>query len=91
MASGTAARNALVDHLAASTGLPGGVAARVVDEVVEYFAEPLEAYVRRRHTELRRVGLGNEAIFDRVAEELEHRLVQPPRLSTRQLRRLVYG
>src|ERR1700742_4819090 len=39
----------LVRHVAASTGLPGPVAARVVADVVAYFSETTEEFVRRRH------------------------------------------
>jgi hypothetical protein len=81
----------LVAHLVRSTPLSPGEAARVVAEVVGYFAEPVQDFVRRRHRELRRRGLHNEQIFEVVAEELATRRVRPPDLSARQLRRLVYG
>ena len=38
----------LVRHVAESTGLPSGVAARVVTEVATYFMESTREYVRRR-------------------------------------------
>ncbi|HEX6569817.1 MAG TPA: hypothetical protein VF015_11650, partial [Acidimicrobiales bacterium] len=38
----------LVDHLVRTTHLPTGIARRVVGDVVAYFAEPVEAVVRRR-------------------------------------------
>jgi hypothetical protein len=81
----------LADHLARSTPLAPGQVARVVAEVVEYFGETAEDYVRRRHRELRREGLGNDAIFARVGDELRERRVRAPELSARQLRRMVYG
>jgi hypothetical protein len=81
----------LVDHLVRTTQLPAGIAARVVDDVVAYFDEPVEAFVRRRHRELQAAGRSNAEIFDRVAAELTARPVAAPRLSARQLRRLVYG
>ncbi|MCW2887189.1 MAG: hypothetical protein JWL58_4051 [Streptosporangiaceae bacterium] len=81
----------LVDHLTRTTTLTGGEAARVVADVIAYFTEPAEAYVRRRHGELRAAGLTNERIFDRIAAELPLRRVAPPELSVRQLRRIVYG
>ena len=52
-----------------TTRLPAGTARRVVDDVVAYFSEPVEALVRRRHRELQASGLDN-AIFDRIAAEL---------------------
>jgi hypothetical protein len=81
----------LVDHLTRTTALSLGEAARVVDDVLSYFAEPADAYVRRRHAELRGRGLANDEIFQRIAAELPARRVLPPELSLRQLRRIVYG
>ena len=49
----------------------------MVDDVVAYFAEPVEALVRRRHRELQAAGLANPAIFDRIAAELAARPVSP--------------
>ncbi|UCM90227.1 hypothetical protein [Streptomyces marincola] len=81
----------LVDHLVRSTSLARGEAARVVLDVLAYFDESAEEYVRRRHRELRSRGLTNDAIFRQISEELPHRAVAPPALSLRQLRRIVYG
>jgi hypothetical protein len=81
----------LVDHVVRTTHLPAGVARRVVDDVVAYFAEPVEAVVRRRHRELQAAGLANPAIYDRIAAELAVRPVAAPSLTARQIRRIVYG
>jgi hypothetical protein len=81
----------LVAHLVRSTPLSPGEAARVVADVVGYFAEPVADFVRRRHRELKRRGLRNEQIFEVIAAELATRRVRAPELSARQLRRLVYG
>jgi hypothetical protein len=81
----------LVEHLARTTPLAPAQVARVVSEVVDYFDETAEAYVRRRHRELKGDGLTNDAIFTRVGEELRARRVRVPELSARQLRRMVYG
>jgi len=91
MTTAVAGPRDLVAHLSASTGLTEGEATRVVGEVVAYFTESLETFVRRRHTELQAEGLTNEQIFGRLSTELAQRLVRPPVLSARQLRRLVYG
>ena len=42
----------LVRHVATSTGLPMPVAERVVADVLAYFDETTEEFVRRRHREL---------------------------------------
>lgn len=81
----------LVEHLLKSTPLSAGEAERVVAEVLGYFAESTEGFVRRRHGELQRRGMTNDRIFERVGAELAARRVAPPALSARQLRRIVYG
>ena len=81
----------LVARIAASTGLSPAEAARVVQDVVAFHAEPVEDYVRRRHAQLKTYGARNTEIFAVLAEELAHRVVAAPALSERQLRRIVYG
>ena len=81
----------LVTHLTRTSPLSPGEAARVVAEVLGYFCEPVEEFVRRRHRELKTGGLTNEQAFARIAAELPARRVAPPQLSLRQLRRVVYG
>lgn len=81
----------LVRHVAASTGLPPATAARVIADVLGYFGETTEEFVRRRHTELRRRRYGNERIWPVLIDELAGRPVAAPTLSERQLRRIVYG
>jgi hypothetical protein len=81
----------LIDHLTRTTPLQRGEAARVVLDVLAYYDETTEEFVRRRHRELRGRGLVNEEIFRRISDELPHRAVAPPELSLRQLRRIVYG
>ena len=85
------ADRSLVDHLVATTELTEAEAARVVEDVLAFHAEPVEAYVRRRHAELKTYGARNTEIFSRLAEELAQRVVSAPALSERQLRRIVYG
>ncbi|GAB1822672.1 hypothetical protein [Herbidospora sp. RD11066] len=81
----------LIAHLMRTTSLGPGEAARVVADVLGYFGESTEAFVRRRHAEMRARGLGNDEIFRRVALELPARRVAAPELSQRQLRRIIYG
>jgi hypothetical protein len=81
----------LIAHLCLSSPLSPGEAERLVAEVVGYFAEPAEGFVRRRHAELRSRGLPNERAFEQIAAELQHRLVAPPQYTLRQLRRIIYG
>ncbi|WP_155054798.1 hypothetical protein [Streptomyces blattellae] len=81
----------LVDHLTRSTPLNRGEALRVIQDVLAYFDETTEDYVRRRHRELQARGLVNSEIFNRIEADLTYRAVAPPELTLRQLRRIVYG
>jgi hypothetical protein len=81
----------LLEHLARTTALPPRAAARLVDEVLAYFSESVDAFVVRRHRELRAEELQNDAIFARIAAELGSRRFTAPPLSERQIRRLIYG
>ena len=81
----------LVERIAASTGLTPAEAARVIEDVVAFHAEPVEEFVRRRHAHLKTYGARNPEIFARIAEELAARVVAAPPLTDRQLRRIVYG
>ncbi|MBO1334212.1 hypothetical protein [Streptomyces sp. VRA16 Mangrove soil] len=81
----------LVDHLTRTTALNRGEALRVIQDVLAYFDESTEAFVRRRHRELQGQGLVNAAIFEQILADLRYRAVAPPELSLRQLRRIVYG
>ncbi|MEU0117376.1 hypothetical protein ABZ137_27705 [Streptomyces bobili] len=81
----------LVDHLTRSTPLNRGEALRVIQDVLAYFDETTEDFVRRRHRELQTQGLVNAEIFERIAADLKYRAVAPPEPTLRQLRRMVYG
>jgi hypothetical protein len=81
----------LIDRVAGSTSLTPAEAARVVEDVLAWYREPVEDYVRRRHAHHRLYGKRNQEIFALIADELDGRLVAAPSLSERQLRRIVYG
>ena len=66
-------------------------ASRLIEEVVAFFSDTTESYVRRRHRELLRRGESNPAIFREIRTELVAWRVRAPELSERQLRRIVYG
>ena len=81
----------LFEHLERSTGMdPPGVA-RVVEEVLAYFGESVEEFVRRRHEQLQADHLKNDAIFAQIERELGGRRFCARALTRRQLRRMVYG
>jgi polyhydroxyalkanoate synthesis regulator phasin len=81
----------LVDHLTRSTPLNRGEALRVIQDVLAFFDETTQDFVRRRHRELQTQGLQNTEIFERIEADLKYRAVAPPELTLRQLRRMVYG
>jgi hypothetical protein len=82
--------NPLLDHLMRS-GLERSEAERLVADVLSYFSETTEAFVRRRHRELQREGIANAEGFAVIARELGCRRVAAPPLSERQIRRVIYG
>ena len=81
----------LIDRVADSTGLSRAEAERVVQDVIAWYREPVEDYVRRRHAHYQLYGKRNPEIFQLIAGELQNRVVAPPDLSERKLRRIVYG
>ncbi|MBT0566606.1 hypothetical protein KIK15_07460 [Williamsia sp. CHRR-6] len=81
----------LCARVVASTGLSEREAQRVIGDVVAWFGEPVEEFVRRRHAALQLHGTRNDDAFAIIAAELSHRVVAAPTLSPRQLRRIVYG
>ena len=81
----------LLTHLENSSRLNRGEARRLVEDVLGFFHETPDAYVVRRHAELQRMQVSNTDIFERIAGELEQRRFAAQRLSTRQIRRIIYG
>jgi hypothetical protein len=81
----------LVERVASSNGLTEAEAARVVTDVLAWYREPVEDFVRRRHAHHQLYGRRNAEIFALIARELSDRVVAAPALSERQLRRIVYG
>ena len=83
--------SSLLDHLVHTGGLGRSEARRIVEEVISFYGETPEAFVVRRHRELKAEGLRNSAIFARVAAEMDCWRFRAPRLSERQIRRIIYG
>lgn len=82
----------LVDHLTKSSRLSASEAQRLIFEVLSYFGETPEAFVVRRHQELKQVeGMANDRIYARIECELATRLFAAPALTQRQIRRIIYG
>ena len=81
----------LVRHVAMTTGLDDATASRVVADVVAYFGQTVEEFVRRRHAALQDKNMRNDEIWPSLIAELEHHRFAAPELTERQLRRIVYG
>jgi len=82
----------LINHLCHGSGLTPSAARKIVDEVIGYFSETPEDYVRRRHLELKQeLGLSNARIFERIEAELAQLVLAAPALTQRQIRRIIYG
>ena len=81
----------LLEYLERTTSIGPGESRRVVEDVLAWFSEGTEAFVRRRHRELRAQGVANPEAFETIAQELTTRRVAAPELSVRQIRRVIYG
>ena len=81
----------LIQHLANVSGLPTSQLQHLIAEIVSYYSEPLEEYVRKRHHQLQSAGYSNALAFTRIQQEVQERRFPAAKLSERQLRRMVYG
>ena len=82
----------LINHLCHGSGLTPSEARKIVDEVIAFFSETPEDYVRRRHLEIKQeLGLSNAKIFQRIEAELAQLVFAAPTLTQRQIRRIIYG
>jgi hypothetical protein len=82
----------LINHLCQNSDLTPSQALKTVNEVISYFSESAEDYVRRRHLEIKQeYGLANPQIFQRIEAELAQLVFAAPPLTQRQIRRIIYG
>jgi hypothetical protein len=72
-------------------GFDPRLARAVTREVVDALSASVDDYIAQRHDELRRTGLSNEEIFERIQRELPELRFTAPALSERQIRRRIYG
>jgi hypothetical protein len=63
----------------------------LLEDLWAFTDETTEEFVRRRHGELQREGLRNDAIYRHLAAETVAGRFRAPRLSLRQVRRIIYG
>ncbi len=81
----------LIDHLCRSSQLTAREAEHLVAEVLAYFSQTPEEFLRARHQELQSLGYGNTEIFATLQAELGLRRFSAKPLTTRQIRRAIYG
>ena len=81
----------LIDHLCRNSQLTAKQAEHLVNEVLAYFAETPEVYLRKRHQELQSYGRSNPDIFAALQQELNARRFKCKPMTTRQIRRAIYG
>jgi len=81
----------LIDHLCRQSSMTASEARRLVTEILSFYDENLDQFIRRRHRELRASGLSNSTIFQTIQQELpQHRFLVLP-ITERQIRRVIYG
>lgn len=83
--------NDLIDHLCRSSALSSAEAHGLIEEILAFYAETPEIFIRRRHHEMQSAGLNNAAIFCTIQNELQDYRFVAPTYSERQIRRAIYG
>lgn len=78
-------------QLAERYGLSSAELGKLLDDIWLLTAETTEAYVLRRHGELRSAGMVNERSFELIAKEIAAGRFASPPPSVRQIRRILYG
>jgi len=81
----------LVDHLCRNSRLTASEAEHLVSEVLAYFSATPDDYLRTRHQELQALGNSNPDIFSTLQKEIQARRFGAKPLTTRQIRRAIYG
>ena len=84
-------RELWIDAIAQTYSLNPDLVRRLEEEFRALSSQTLEEFVTRRHGELQRQGLRNEAIYRQLQAESELRRYRSPALSLRQVRRIIYG
>lgn len=80
-----------VNHLCQLYPLKKEDLLRLWEEFQEYYKETPEEYIRRRHIELQSKGYRNQDIFKKIQDQLKIQRFKSTPLSTRQIRRIIYG
>lgn len=81
----------LIDHLCRNSKLTASEAQHVALEIMAYYSDTAEQFIRQRHQELQARGRSNQDIFSTLQHELAQRRFRSKPMTTRQIRRAIYG
>jgi len=81
----------LKDQLRRSYGISPSVADQLWTDLLAFLEEDPQEFVRRRHIELQDQGYKNQEIYQLLHKELTSMLFPGPKLTQRQIRRMIYG
>lgn len=81
----------LKDHLRRNYAMPDDVAVQLWEDLLAFCSETPQDYIRRRHLELQDQDMKNNEIFPLLEHEVRSALFPGPRLTLRQIRRIIYG
>ena len=63
----------------------------LVEDLGDYFSKDPKEFISQRHQQLHLEGMKNEQIYKVIQKELQERRFSGPMLTTRQIRRAIYG
>jgi predicted DNA binding protein len=81
----------LLQHLTGCYDMEAATVERLIREVMHFYSESHQQFVKRRHHELQQLGNNNASIFREIFKELRLRRYPAPSLTERQIRRIIYG
>lgn len=81
----------LIDHLCSAGAIDRRTAERLVAEVLAFYDETVDAFIRRRHHDMQLAGYANAAIYRALIAEIPSRRFAAEPRSERQIRRAIYG
>jgi len=81
----------LIDHLCRAGAIERTTAERLLAEVLAFYDETADDFIRRRHHEMQLAGYANAQIFRALVTEIPSRRFAAEPRSERQIRRAIYG
>ncbi len=81
----------LLDHLCRSAAIEPEKAQQLLREMLHFYNETSNEFMQRRHLELQQQGMNNEEIYTTIQTEVAQRRFAAPAITTRQIRRVIYG